>query len=119
MKSIKELKEEQYDLKAKLHEIIELINSEQYYELSDGEKALINQQRVGMELYLSCLTKRVYGSPEATDTSNLLWLTMLYGMFNTSSGFGTSSNIDYLKKELDKTELKESNTEENESGCSN
>lgn len=103
MKSIKELKEEQYDLKAKLHEIIELINSEQYYELSDSEKGLINQQRVGMELYLSCLTKRIYGTSN-TDTSNLLWLTMLYGMFTSTTGYSIS-NTDNLNTDKDEEEL--------------
>ncbi len=112
MKSIEELKQEQYDLKAKLHEVIELINSEQYYELSDGEKGIINQQRVGMELYLSCLTKRIYGNMDNPDTSNLLWLTMLYGMFNTSSGFG--SDTGYLKDQLKASDFDGLKEEEDE-----
>ena len=104
MKSIKELKEEQYDLKAKLHEIIELTNGEEYYSLSEAEKGLINQQRVGMELYLSCLTKRIYGKADAVDTSNLLWLAIMFGMLNSTSGFSTSSNVDYLKEAISKDE---------------
>ena len=115
MKSIKELKEEQYDLKAKLHEIIELINSEQYYELSDGEKGLINQQRVGMELYLNCLTKRIYGNPENADASSLLWLTLLCGMFNSNSGFGSTSSTSTLKE----SDFEDSKEDSYESGCSN
>lgn len=103
MKTKEELKQEQYDLKARLHEIIELINSEQYYKLSDSEKGLINQQRVGMELYLSCLTKRIYGTSN-TDTSNLLWLTMLYGMFTSTTGYSIP-NTDNLNTSKDGEEL--------------
>ena len=61
MKSIEELKEEQYDLKAKLHEMIEFINSQDYFTLSTEERLVINIQMAGMELYLSCLTQRIYG----------------------------------------------------------
>lgn len=113
MKTKEELKQEQYDLKAKLHEVIELINSEQYYGLSNGEKGIINQQRVGMELYLSCLTKRIYGNMDNPDTSNLLWLTMLYGMFNTSSGFGSGST-EYLKDQLKASDFDGLKEEEDE-----
>lgn len=109
MKNIEELKKEQSELKEKLHRIVELVNSEEYFKLPDGEKGLINQQRVGMELYLSCLTKRIYGNSNSPDTSNLIWLSMLYGMFNTSSGFGSPSSTEYLKDQL-----KESNFETKE-----
>ena len=61
MKNIKELKQEQYDLKAKLHEMTEFINSERYFALSPREKSLIGQQRIGMEIYLNALTNRIYG----------------------------------------------------------
>lgn len=112
MKTKEELKQEQYDLKARLHEVIELINSEEYYSLHDEEKALINQQRTGMELYLSCLTKRIYGDSGSVDTRNLLWMTMLYGMFNSSGGFG--SNTGYLKDALKESDFEDSKEESHE-----
>ena len=62
MKSIEELKEEQYDLKAKLHEMVEFVNSKDYFMLSGEERLIINLQMTGMELYLSCLTQRIYGN---------------------------------------------------------
>lgn len=105
MESIEEMKQEQYGLKARLHGIIELVNSEEYYSLTDKEKALINQQRTGMELYLSCLTKRIYGDSDSPDTNNLVWLSMLYGMFNTSFGFGSSSSTGYLKDQLKESDF--------------
>lgn len=79
MKSIDELKQEQYDLKAKLHEIIEFINGEEYAGLTPREKGLINQQRAGMEMYLDALTKRIYKSDEGANTSSM-WLPLLMGM---------------------------------------
>ena len=61
MKSIKELKQEQYDLKAKLHEVIEFMNGEEYFVLTSQEKSFVEQQKLGMEVYLSALTSRIYG----------------------------------------------------------
>ena len=48
MKSIEDLKKEQYDAKAKLHELIEVMNSEDFYKLSSSEMSLIGQQRTGL-----------------------------------------------------------------------
>lgn len=61
MKTVEELKQEQYDLKAKLHEMIEFLNSKDYFSLSTEERTIVSIQRTGMELYLSCLTQRIYG----------------------------------------------------------
>ena len=80
MKTKEELKQEQYDLKARLHEIIEFINSEEYAGLTPREKGLISQQRAGMEMYLDALTKRIYKSDGGADTSSM-WLPLLMGMF--------------------------------------
>lgn len=98
MKNIEELKKEQYEAKAKLHELVEFINSEEYYTLSATEKGLINQERTALELYASSLTKQLYGKEETPDASNLIWLSMLYGMMNTPSSFGTPSET-YKPKE--------------------
>lgn len=92
MKTIEELKKEQYDAKAKLHELIEFINSEGFYSLSSTEKSLISQERTGLELYLSSLTRRIYGNPCEPDASNMIWLSLLYGMFNTN-GFGSTGSL--------------------------
>ena len=104
MKTIEELKKEQYDAKAKLHELIELIYSEEFYTLSATEKGLINQQRTALEMYVSSLTKQLYGKDETPDASNLVWLSMLYGMMNTSSSFGTSG-VYKLKETLEEKDF--------------
>lgn len=106
MKTIEELKIEQSELKAKLHEVVEYINSEEYFKLPDGERGLINQQRVGMELYLSCLTKRIYGDPSSPDAHNMIWLSMLWGMFNTPSTLGKPDSKDYLNDILKESDFK-------------
>ena len=98
MKTVEELKQEQYDLKAKLHEVIELTNSKEYFELSPREKGLIGQQRAGMEMYLNALTNRIYSKDDFSfDASSLLWPMMMGSMFSSSSGF---SGTGYLKDQL-------------------
>ena len=110
MKTKEELKEEQYDLKAKLHEIIEFINGEEYAGLTPREKGFVNQQRTGMEIYLNALTNRIYSKDEFFfDASNAMWPLMMSSIFTSSSSWGSSSNLDYLKKQLD-----EKNFEDND-----
>jgi hypothetical protein len=102
MKSIEELKKEQHDAKAKLHELIETINSEEYFSLSPKEKGLISQQRAGMEVYLNALTNRVYSKEEYSfDPSSAMWPLLMSSMFTNSSSWGVSSNLDSLKKQVD------------------
>lgn len=105
MNDKKQLKRELKNLKTKLSELVDFTTSEDFFKLSEAERGVINQQRVGMELYQSCLVKRVYGDINGQDTSNLLWMTMLFGMFNSSCGFGSSDT-----KELEKA-LEESKEE--------
>ncbi len=118
MRTRDELKKEQYDAKAKLHELIELMNSEEYYSLSPTEMGLIGQQRTGLEMYINSLTRQIYGKPDVPDASGILWLSMLYGMMNTSSGFGLSSGSYNLKDELNTKDF-EDKSEEDESGHDN
>jgi hypothetical protein len=105
MRTIEELKKEQYEAKAKLHELIELINSEEFYTFSATEKGLIGQQRTALEMYVSSLTKQLYGKDETPDASNLVWLSMLYGMVNTPSGFGNTSGTYKLKETLEEKDF--------------
>ena len=113
MKTIKELKEEQYDAKAKLHELIEFTNSEEFYTLTQSEKNLIGQRRIAIEMYLNSLTKNIYDKEGSSyDISSAMWPLMMSSMF-TSSTFNTSS-IDSLKEQL-KDNTKQ---EEDESRCS-
>lgn len=104
------LVEEQKDLKVKLVELIEFIHSEEFYKLDEKEKALINSQRVGMEMYINALTARVYGDAEkwSAASSSSLFPLMLLSMF---SGFGSPlppvGGADELKKALEADKNKE------------
>lgn len=112
MKDIESLKKEQAEAKEKLVELVDFVNSEEFYTLTPVEKGLISQQRTGLEMYVSSLTKQLYAQKDAIDTSNILWLSMLYGMMNTTSGFSSSSSAENLKKQLEEDDFK---TKEEES----
>jgi hypothetical protein len=117
MKDIESLKKEQYDAKAKLHEIIELVNNEEYYTLTPSEKSLIAQQRVGLEVYLSSLTKQIYDRDSCSfDASSSMWPLLMSTMFTSPFG-SSSSTLDFLKKQLDENDFK-IEEESDEAGCS-
>ena len=83
--------EEQKDLKGKLLELVDYMNSEEFFNLSDKEKALLNSQRAGMEMYLNALTNRIYGDKEKMEFSSGVLPLLLLGMF--SGGFGSSAPL--------------------------
>ena len=116
MKTIEELKQEQCDAKAKLHELVELINSEEYYSLSQSEKNNIGQRRMALEMYVNSLTKSIYDKEGSTfDVSSAMWPLLMSSMFSSSS-FGSSSALDSLKTQLKEDDSK---VEEDEQGCNN
>ena len=119
MKTVEELKKDQDYAKAKLHELVDFINSEEFYTLSKSEQGLINQERVGLELYLTSLTKRVCNTPNESDASSVLWMTLLYGMFNSGGGFSSNSGTYAFKEALEKKESEENKSTEDESGQDN
>lgn len=102
MKNIEKLKEEQRELKGKLHNVIDFMNSEEYFSISDGEKQVLNTQRAGMELYLNALTTRIYGNTDMSFFSSSLLPLMMGSIFTPT--FSSNSSIDYLKKKLDESE---------------
>lgn len=106
MKTVEELKKEQYEAKAKLHELIEFINSEEYFTLTQSEKNIIWQRRISLEIYLNSLTKNVYDKEGSTfDISSAMWPLFMSSMFSSSS-FGSSSSLDSLKKQLEENDFK-------------
>lgn len=114
MKDIEKLKKEQVELKEKLQALIDFINSEEYFTITDAEKSLLATQRAGMEMYLNALTNRIYANLEgpAFSFSSSTLLPMMMSMLSMPS-FGSSSvPVDLQKlaeenKEKDRAEMKE------------
>ena len=114
MKTIEELKKEQAETKSKLVDVIETINSEEYYTLTPSEKGLIAQQRVGLEIYLDSLTKQLYDKDGCLfDVSNTMWPLLMSSML--TSPLSTPLNTDALKKDLSEKDF-EIKEETDESG---
>ena len=114
MRTVEELKQEQYDAKAKLHEMVEFINSGEYYSLSQSEKSIIGQRRIALEMYVNSLTRNIYDKDGSSyDASSAIFPLLMSSIF-TSSSFGSSSNIDSLKKQLEEEDFK---VESDEQGC--
>ena len=108
MKTIEKLKKEQYDAKAKLHELVELINSDEFYGLSQSRKNIIGQRRIALEMYLNSLTKEIYDSEGSTfDMSSAIWPMLMSGIFTSSSSFGSTSGACKLKEELSEKDFED------------
>ena len=106
MKTEEELKEEQYDLKAMLHELVEFINSEEYFTLNDARKKMYNYLKIGIEMHLKCLSIMVHEDLDnpVTIVPDFGWIGLMLGTF-----MGPSFNVPSFK-----TELKESDFEAKE-----
>lgn len=55
------MEQEHAQLKERLSELTNFINSEEYYKQSEAEKQLIAAQRSGMEVYINALSIRLWG----------------------------------------------------------
>lgn len=81
------LQEEHAQLKQRLAEITDFINSEEYYKLSEREKKLIATQRTAMETYLLVLSTRLWGDDNDDTTRHNPFMWMLMSMLITPPGF--------------------------------
>ena len=83
MKTIEELKQEQYDLKAKLHELVEFMNNEEYFTLNDARKKMYNNLKVGIEMHLKCLSIMVHEDLDnpVTIVPDFGWIGLMLGTF--------------------------------------
>lgn len=96
------LEQEHAQLKVSLAELVDFINSEEFYKQSEVEKQLISTQRSGMEMYLNALSLRLWGkndcSPSMSSMLPLLMSTMLMPSFSSPSPSATYIG-DALKKD--------------------
>ena len=76
------LVEEQKDVKGKLVKLVEFMNSEKFFELSANYKQVLNNQKLGMEIYLQSLNTRLFEDIELATIPNFGAITALGNMFN-------------------------------------
>ena len=96
------LEQEHAQLKERLAELVDFINSEEFYKQNEVEKLLIATQRSGMEMYLNALSLRLWGKNECNPSMSsmlpLLMSTMLMPSFSSPSPSATYLG-DVLKKD--------------------
>jgi hypothetical protein len=111
MKTREELKKEQYELKSKLHEVVEFMNGEKYFTLNETKKKMYNNLKVGIELHLKCLSIMIHEDLDnpATVIPDFGWLGLMMGTF-----MAPSFNMPSMKTELKESdfETKEEESEE-------
>lgn len=66
------LEQEQAELKVRLAELVDFINSEEYYKLDEREKMLLGTQRYGMEMYINSLSMRLWGERDVPNSSAMM-----------------------------------------------
>ena len=99
------LEREHAQLKESLAELVDFINSEEYYRQSDVEKQLIATQRTGMETYLNALSLRLWGDTTCSSSISSILPLLMSTMILPSLG-STSPSATYLKEELEKDGVK-------------
>lgn len=97
------LLKEHDELKERLIKLVDFINSEKYYTLSEGNKTALSNQKIAMEAYLNCLTIRLYGDVDAPGAvQDFKWLTLFGSIFPSPQPSNSAKSIDFNdKKEND------------------
>lgn len=94
-KNDKKLKLEHSEVKVRLAELVDFINSEEYYKLNDREKVVLSMQRSGMETYIKALSIRLWGNEEVPSYSMLMGSLLASMMVPTMpTGIATPSVTD-------------------------
>lgn len=111
MKTVEELKQEQYDLKAKLHELVEFMNDEEYFTLNDARKKMYNNLKVGIEMHLKCLSIMVHEDLDnpVTIVPDFGWIGLMLGTF-----MGPSFSVPSFKPELKDSDIETSKEKNHE-----
>ncbi|MBR3285774.1 MAG: hypothetical protein IKI70_05810 [Bacteroidales bacterium] len=85
----KKTEQEHAQLKERLQELTDFINSEEYYKLSEAEKQLIAAQRSGMEVYINALSIRLWGKDSTSGSYSPSLLGLMTSLLFAPS-FGSS-----------------------------
>lgn len=78
------LVKEQAELKEKLLKLMEFINSEKFYSLSDNNKQLLKNQKIAMELYLQTLNMRLFEDIDNIVVPDLGMIQLMGGVFGNT-----------------------------------
>jgi hypothetical protein len=102
MKTTEELKQEQYDLKARLHGLVEFMNDKEYFTLNETRKKMYNNLKVGIEIHLKCLSTMLHEDLDnpVTVVPDFGWLGMMMGTF-----MAPSFNMPAIKPELEESDF--------------
>ena len=99
------LEQEHAQLKERLAELVDFINSEEYYKQNEVEKQLIATQRSGMEMYLNALSLRLWGnntySQNISSILPLLMSSIMLPSFGTQSPSATYTNKNINAEEIE------------------
>ena len=90
MESYKErLIKEQSELREKFNKLVDFINSEKFYKLSQNNRLLLKNQKIAMELYLNILNMRVFEDVDSIVVPDYGMMQMMGSVFgNTWKPFG-------------------------------
>lgn len=99
MITIEELKKKQPEYKDNLQEAIEFINSGKYFDLTQREKNLVNQYRMGLEMSANALSNLVFGDSLAFDTGISMMLPLL--MSSMTNSWTPPTKAKEFKKQLE------------------
>ena len=88
------LVEEQEQLKEKFIKLVQFINSDKFFALSNNNKQLLQNQKIAMEMYLNTLNLRIYEDVDKISVPN-------YGLMGI---FGSVMTPPIFEKEKEKIE---------------
>lgn len=95
------LEQEHAQLKDRLAELVDFINSEEFFRQNDVDKQLIATQRSGMEMYLNALSLRLWGNNTCNPSMSSMLPLMLSSIMLPSFS-SPSPSVAYLKDQFDK-----------------
>ncbi len=86
MKTVEELKKEQYDLKARLHAVVEFMNSEDYFTLNETRRKMYTNLKTAIEMHLKCLSIMVHENLDdpVVNIPDFSWIGTMMGMLTPS-----------------------------------
>ena len=85
------LEREHAELKSRLAELVDFINSGEYYKLNEREKMLLGTQRYGMEMYINALSMRLWGVADVPNSSMMMSGLLASMLMPTGTPSGISS----------------------------